>query len=52
MNKYIFYDTAITSEGKKRYLPGVSLVRYGNFYFTLQLWAQKRGEKSQQVWSD
>ena len=29
LNKYIFYDTDITPEGKKRYLPGVSTVRYG-----------------------
>ena len=29
LNKYIFYDTAITPEGKKCYLPGVSTVRYG-----------------------
>jgi len=27
LNKYIFYDTDITPEGEKRYLPGVSTVR-------------------------
>ena len=28
LNKYIFYDTDITPEGKKRYLTGMSTVRY------------------------
>jgi hypothetical protein len=32
LNKYIFYDTDITPEGKKRYLPGVSTVRYGSLF--------------------
>ena len=29
LNEYIFYNTDITPEGKKRYLPGVSTVRHG-----------------------
>jgi len=28
LNKYIFHDTDITPEGKKRYLTGMSTVRY------------------------
>jgi hypothetical protein len=29
LNKYIFYDTDITPEGKEHYYPGLSTVRYG-----------------------
>jgi len=38
LNEYVFYDTDTTPEGKKHYLPGVSSVRYGIWFWpTLHL---------------